>query len=85
MVGSKNAIELQPVSRWGRFPLYQAKVGTGSSTTIMVKRQREFFVGQRMQFAERSDVEGMCVACTPKWRDGSVWKIEDGRLFVNLV
>ena len=75
---------VMPISRWGKQPLYQAKIGTGPSALIMVKRQRRFHVGQRLQFADREDVRGMCVGCTPKWRGGIVWKIESDRLYVEL-
>lgn len=73
-----------PISRWGRQPLYLAKIGTGPSDLIMVKRQRKFRVGQRLQFATIEDVRGMCVGCTPRWRGGIAWKIEDNRLYVEL-
>ena len=75
---------VMPISNWGRQPLYQAKIGTGPSALIMVKRQRKFHVGQRLKLAAREDVRGMCVGCTPKWRSGIVWKIESDRLYVEL-
>lgn len=69
--------------RFGRFQYYQAKVGTHSATLIIVKRVREFFVGQRIDFAEHCDLQGMCQGVTPRWRSGIVWKIEFDRLFVD--
>ena len=72
------------VRRWGRFPLFPAKVGTGPSTLILVRRDRTFAVGQRIKFATLDDVQGMCQGVTPRWRNGVVWKIDGGRLFVSL-
>ena len=78
-------IAVQPcLARWGRFPTYLAKVGTMGSTCIVVKRTRRFHVGQSIQFAETSDLTGMCKGMPPRWRYGDIWKIEDDRLFVNL-
>lgn len=74
--------DVQPISRWGRKPLYSAKVGTTSSNLIMVYRVRKFHINQMIQFATLSEVEGMSIGCTPKWRSGRIWKIEANRLFV---
>lgn len=76
--------DVQPAGRWGRRPTYAAKVGTFGSTVIVVKRARRFKVNQRIEFAELTDLDGMSVGCTPKWRHGLIWKIEGDRLFVNL-
>jgi hypothetical protein len=78
-------MKLNPVDRWGRKPLYQAKVGTMSGSLIMVKRARDFEVDQRIEFAELQDVRGMSVSMAPRWRTGIIWKIEDDRLFINLL
>jgi hypothetical protein len=56
------------IGRWGRFPTFQAKIGTGPSAVIIVKRVRDFWATQWIQFAEINDLKGMCVGCTPKWR-----------------
>lgn len=74
--------DVQPISWWGRKPLYSAKIGTTSSNLIMVRRVRRFRVGQSIMFAAIADVEGMSVGCTPPWRSGNIWKIENNRLFV---
>jgi hypothetical protein len=73
---------VMPVDRWGRHPLYQAKVGSGPSDLIMVRRARKFRVGMNIHFATISDVRAMSTGVTPKWRSGNIWKIEDNRLFV---
>ena len=73
-----------PVGRWGRFPTYQAKVGTMPGTTIVVKRARKFHVDQWINFADVCDLRGMSTGMTPRWRGGIIWKIEDNRIFVNL-
>lgn len=78
-------IAVSPVGRWGRFPTFQAKVGTGSSSCILVRRTRRFSVGQFIAFAEEHHLAGMATGCTPKWRRGRVWKIEDDRLFIELI
>ena len=75
--------EVEPISRWGRQPLYSAKIGTTASNLIMIRRVRRFHVNQQIYFATLSEVEGMSVGCTPQWRSGIIWKIEDNRLFVN--
>jgi len=77
-------VKVTPVGRRGRQPTYQAKIGTMGSTTIIVKRAREFEVGQRLEFAEVMDLRGCSVGVTPRWRSGIVWLIEDDRLFINL-
>lgn len=76
-------VAIRPVSFWGRKPLYAAKVGTTASNLIMVRRVRNFHVGQQIMFATLSEVEGMSVGCTPAWRSGNIWKIEANRLFVD--
>lgn len=82
MSGFPVMYEVCPVSYWGKRPLYQAKVGTGPSDLIMVKRVRNFYVGQCIKFARLADVRGMCVGCPPQWVGGYIWKIESERLFV---
>lgn len=71
------------VGSWGRLPTYQAKVGTGSSCCVVIKRARKFHVEQRVEFADIEDLRGMCVGMAPKWRPGLIWKIEDDRLFIS--
>ncbi len=78
-------IKLTPIGRRGRQPTYQAKVGTHSSTVVIVKRAREFVVGQRIEFAETHLLRGCSVGVAPRWIKGRVWRIEDNRLFIDLV
>ena len=70
---------------WGRRPTFQAKIGTGPSAVVIVRRSRKFRVGQYIQFAELGDVAGMCVGCTPRWRHGHIYKIDHSRLFIELM
>lgn len=76
------ATEIYPVSNWGRKELFQAKVGTLSSTLVMVRRIRKFHVGQFIRFAELKDVDGMSIGCTPPWRGGVITRIDGNRLFI---
>lgn len=73
-----------PCGHWGRKPLYSAKVGTGPSNLVMIKRIRDFDPGMAIQFAAMEDVRGMCVGVTPNWRRGTIWKIENDRIFIEL-
>ena len=78
-------IAVTPVNMWwGRQPLYQAKVGTGSSCLVMVRRSRKFYVGQFIAFCTLQDVAGMSVGVTPPWRRGRITKIDErwDRLFI---
>ena len=70
--------------RWGRYALYDAKIGSHPSAVILVKRTRRFRVGQRIYFANIDDCRGMSKSCTPAWKSAMVWKIEDDRLFLEL-
>jgi hypothetical protein len=76
-------IEIEPEGRWGKQPLYPAKIGTFSSTHVMVKRVRKFHVEQRIQYCELKSVQGMSTGCTPPWKTGRIWLIDGGRLFIN--
>jgi hypothetical protein len=77
-------IAIQTVGRWGRRPLYAAKIGSGSSACVVVKRARKFAVEQRIEFANERDLRGMSTGQTPKWRVGYIWLIEDERLFIRI-
>ena len=83
MKNTNPIIEIQSIGWWGRFPLYQAKVGTGSSDCIIVRRVRKFRVGMFIKFARRSDVRSMCVGCTPKWHSGLISRLDNDRIFVD--
>lgn len=78
-------MKLVAAGRRGRMPTFYAKVGTMSGSVVVVKRVRDFAVGQKIQFAETRDLEGCSVGMAPRWRGGEIWKIEDNRLFINLV
>lgn len=81
------AVVVTPVDHWGRRPYFQAKVGTQSSTLVLVKGARRsgqvFEPNERIDFAEWSSLQGMATCCTPQWQMGYIWKIEDNRLFIN--
>ena len=77
-------VQIPSFGRWGRFPLFVAKIGTMSSSTIIVKRDRRFYKGQTIQFCKREELEGRRVGCAPKWQHGYVWQVDDGRLFIDL-
>ncbi len=72
------------VGRWGKFPTFAAKVGTMAGSNVLVKRARAFYVNQRIDFAEEHHLAGMSVGMAPKWRHGSIWKIENDRLYIEL-
>lgn len=76
-------IEVTPVGRWGKFPTYDAKVGTFSGCRILIKRARKFTIGQRIEYAEEQNLRGMSTGCTPTWQPGKIWDIQDNRIFVN--
>lgn len=78
-------MKLVPAGRRGRMPTFYAKVGTMSGSVIVVKRTRDFEVGQKIQFAEIRDLEGCSVGMAPRWRGGEIWKIDDNRLFITLM
>lgn len=50
---------------------------------MVVKRDRKFYVGQFIYYANEYDLRGMSTGCTPPWERGRIWKIEDNRLFIN--
>lgn len=72
-----------PAGYWGRRPWWHAKIGTGSSRCVLIKRQRSFSVDQRIQFCTLDELRGMATGGTPRWTGGIIWKIEDDRLFIN--
>lgn len=76
------AIEIKPVSKWGKRPLYAAKIGTYGSALVLVKRVRKFYVGQQIKYADSNSLRGMSVGCMPNWQNGRIWLIEDNRLFI---
>ena len=50
--------------RWGRYPLFLAKVGTMPGSLVMIKRARSFEAGQIIQFSEERENSGRCKSCT---------------------
>lgn len=77
-------VSIVAVDARGRLPVYKAKVGTMPGSLIVVRRDRTFWVGQCIKFAETHALRGQSIGVTPAWRNGSVWKIEDDRLYLNL-
>lgn len=82
---SVEKITVSPIGRWGRRPTYAGKVGTHSSCCLIIKRARTFYVEQRIEFAIEHELRGCSTGMAPKWSVGIIWKIEDGRIFVNYV
>lgn len=78
-------MKLVPAGRRGRMPTFYAKVGTLSGSVILVKRVRDFEVGQKIQYVELEECRGMSVGLVPRWHGGEIWKIEDNRLFINRI
>jgi hypothetical protein len=78
-------LRIAPVSSWGRLPLFRAKVGTGPGTLVLIRRVREFYVGQDLKFCKHTAVEGMCKGCTPPWVSGHVYDIKGDLLFIELM
>ena len=70
---------------WGRRPTWYAKVGTMSGSVIVVYQPKEFHVGQRILFAELHKLKGTSKRMTPRWESGQIYKIEDSRLFIELL
>ena len=69
--------------RWGRYPLFLAKVGTMPGSLVMIKRARSFEAGQIIQFSEERENSGRCKSCTPRWHGGRISKVGDDRLFID--
>lgn len=78
-------ITVEPIGQWGRFPTFAGKVGTHSSCCLLIKRVRKFHVEQRIEFAIEHELRGCSKGIAPRWKTGIIWKIEDDRIFVNLV
>jgi hypothetical protein len=84
----KTTTFVMPVDKWGRRPLFQAKVGTMSATLVLIKGARragqDFFMDERIAYFEWSELQGRAVGFGPHdWHNGVIWKIEDNRLFIN--
>jgi len=76
-------MKLFATGRRGRHPTFQAKIGTMPGTIIIIKRVRNFEVGQHIEFADICDLLGMSVGMAPRWQRGVIWLIEGNRLYVN--
>lgn len=79
----QNAVTLDSIGRWGRFPTFEAKIGSTSSCCVLVRRARAFYVDQGIDYCDEQDLQGMSKSCTPTWQRGHIWKIEANRLFIN--
>ncbi len=85
---SCRAVMVTPVDKWGKRPLFQAKIGTHSGTLILVKRARRsgqpFEEHERVEYVDYSEVKDRSVGMAPQtWHDGVVWKVEDNRIFIS--
>jgi len=84
------AVRVTPVDKWGTRPLFQAKVGTMSSSLVLVRGAHRigqpFEEGEYIYFVEHNELEGRSTSMGPQtWHNGHVWKIEDNRLYINRV
>ena len=82
---------VRPSGYWGRRPYFSAKVGSMSSSMVLIKGARKyvqttFHEGQRIQFCDTERLRGLTTGCTPQWRTGIIWNLEcdDGRIFISL-
>jgi hypothetical protein len=80
---SGEPVKLEPIGRWGRYPTFQAKVGTLGSTCVLIRRQRAFSEGDVIRYCEEHHLKGMGKSCTPIWQPGRIWKIEGDCLFIS--
>lgn len=81
-------IAINPVSRRGKYLVWSAKVGTGPSDLVLIKRTRVFTVGKRIEFVKTRDLEGMSVGCAPqRWSLGRITEINEqtGMLFISFI
>jgi hypothetical protein len=78
-------MKILSTGRRGRQPTFQAKIGTMPSAIIIVKRVRDFEVGQRIEYADTYELRGMSVGMAPRWHRGTVWKIECDRLYIDRI
>lgn len=85
-------LPVRPAGYWGRRPYFSAKIGTMSSSMVLVKGARRFertwfAVGDSILFCDVQSLRGMTTGCTPVWVSGRIWLLEgeDGRLFIQKI
>lgn len=76
---------LKPAGRRGKAPTFYAKIGTMPGTTIVTNGVRKFEVGQRLEYADTANLQGMHHSVEPRWETGKVWQIADNRVFLNRI
>jgi hypothetical protein len=76
-------ITIEPIGRWGKYPVFAAKIGSLGSSCVLVKRKRSFAEGDAIEYCNERDLDGMSKSCTPKWERGTVWKVDGDRLFIS--
>lgn len=65
-------------------PTFYAKIGTFSGTIIVVKRVRDFKVGQKIEYSDVfQDCSGCYTGMVPRWHRGELSRIEGNRLFID--
>lgn len=76
---------IEPVGMRGKYLTWLAKVGTGPSDIVIIKRARQFSVGQRIEFKRTEELRGMSVGMAPRnWRTGIIEQINEvtGMLYI---
>lgn len=79
---SDQPLALAPVGAFRRWKTWVAKVGTHSSCRVLIKRDRKFCVGQRIEFLEEYFAKMYGHGVTPRWESGRIWKISNDVLFI---
>ncbi len=73
---------VRPAGYWDKRPYYPAKVGDGPETLVLIKRARKFSVGQSIKFCRRGETLHIRAGMAFTWSCGRIFKIENGRLFI---
>jgi hypothetical protein len=75
------AVAIEPTLFFKERPLYSAKVGTGPSNIVAIKRMRRFWVGQHIEYCEYSELRER--GGRPLWHGGRIDEISGNRLFIS--
>jgi len=76
-------MKIEPASFRGGRPLFSAKVGTGPSNLVAIKRKRNFEVGDHIKFVELSELKERSASCRPPWHGGIIEDIRMNMLFIS--
>lgn len=75
---------VNPIGYWGNKPIYLAKIGDKPQATIVCRSKGEPKVEDWIKFKTLDNTPGMCVE-SHRWRTGIVRRIEDNRIFLDLL